>query len=87
MIKIVILLAEMYLAAAILNAIQVCRVFKSLTGGLPITLAIEGFSMYLTDPIINVQGVWRAFHDWYWLDKRVYIDEDGEFRLHEMEDA
>ena len=90
MIKVVIFLAEMYLASLILNTIQVCRVYKNVMGELPFIVIPQGFWLYLSDPRINLIGMVRAFHDWYWLDKRVYIDEDGTFRMHtddEMEGA
>lgn len=90
MIKVTILFAEMYLASLILNTIQVCRVYKNVMGELPFIVILQGFWLYLSDPRINFIGIVRAFRDWYWLDKRAYIDEDGAFRMHtsdEMEDA
>ena len=90
MIKVTILLAEMYLASLILNTIQVCRVYKNVMGELPFIVILQGFWPYLSDPRINFIGIVRAFRDWYWLDKRAYIDEDETFRMHtsdEMEDA
>ena len=78
--KILVVLVAMYLAGAILNAIQTCRLYHHYEGEVPLSVILYTICLMLVHPFYVIVGTRNSFRDWDWMLNRIYKDENGEFQ-------
>ena len=83
--KILVFVLCMYLAAVLLNTIQLCRTYYSLTKTLPPYILFGSFILMLIRPRFVILGLLRAFQDWNWMNDRFYADNEGYIHVREEE--
>lgn len=79
--KILVVLVAMYLAGAILNAIQICRLYHHFEGELPYQITAYTFFLVMSHPLYVIVGTRNSFRNWDWMFERFYRDENGELQL------
>ena len=79
--NILIFVASMYLAGAILNMIQICRLYYYFENELPFSIIVYTFFLIISHPFYVIVGIRNSFCDWNWMFNRLYRDEDGELKV------
>lgn len=78
--NILVVLACMYLAAVLLNVIQIAKTYKAVGGN---SMWIGGyfyaFAITFFHPARAIFGTISAIKDWNWLEGKIGKNENGEF--------